>query len=218
MMTLVLATFASVLSARPARITNYTLAPIPINGTTLTLRFTEPQPQSGCSLVSHDVRITNLFRISSRNWSRAAVASAPPVSSPGSTVEMTVTGLAEGTTYWSVVRTEDTCGWSTISNSALTVTSEPEPTKSATMTWTAPIKKTNNDPLDDLAGYKVHKGLTPGGPYNYVPPRDVGLVTQYVEEGLDWTTDYYVVITAYNTSYNPSTGFGESVKSDEMIK
>jgi len=36
----------------------------------------------------------------------------------------------------------------------------------ATLTWTAPTQNTDGSPLTDLAGFKLMRGLSPGGPYD----------------------------------------------------
>jgi hypothetical protein len=66
----------------------------------------------------------------------------------------------------------------------------------------------NSEP--DLLGYKLHVGiqpLTPGNPP--VQSIDVGNVTQYQVDGLDYGTRYFFVAT----SYNPA---GESAYSNEV--
>ena len=57
----------------------------------------------------------------------------------------------------------------------------------------------NNE--EDLLGYKVYYGTSPG---NYGEPDDAGNVTEYDLSGLTEGVTYYVAITAYDTSYNES--------------
>src|SRR6478672_1584666 len=50
----------------------------------------------------------------------------------------------------------------------------------------------------DLAGYRVYQG-TQSGVYG-TPPMDVGNVTSYDPQGVDWTHRAYFAVRAYNTS------------------
>lgn len=62
---------------------------------------------------------------------------------------------------------------------------------------------------DDLAGYNVYYGIQSG---NYDSVIDAGNVTQYMVSNLEPETQYYFVITAYDTSGNESD-FSEEVDS-----
>ncbi len=53
----------------------------------------------------------------------------------------------------------------------------------------------NTEP--NLAGYKIHKGLSSG---NYDSVIDVGNVTTYTLSGLEVGTKYYLAATAYDTT------------------
>ncbi len=59
----------------------------------------------------------------------------------------------------------------------------------------------------DLAGYKIYYGTQSG---DYDSAIDVGYVTQYTVTGLVHETQYYLALTAYDTSYNESE-FSEEV-------
>ncbi len=59
----------------------------------------------------------------------------------------------------------------------------------------------------DLAGYKIYFGIQSG---DYDSVIDVGNITQYTVTDLDPETQYYLALTAYDTSYNESE-FSEEV-------
>ncbi len=71
----------------------------------------------------------------------------------------------------------------------------------ATLTWEPPATNTDGSPLIDLGGYVLHIGLAPD---DYTQNMDVGDVTTYVLDDLDYDVTYYLAVTAYNTSGNES--------------
>lgn len=66
--------------------------------------------------------------------------------------------------------------------------------ESITVSW-------NRNTEPDLAGYKVYYGTSSGHHSEVI---DVGLVTRWVVDGLQPTTKYYFVVTAYDSSGNES--------------
>ncbi len=81
---------------------------------------------------------------------------------------------------------------------------------SATLSWTPPTENTDNTPLTDLAGFKIHYGTSSGNYSEVVDVNSAG-VTSYVVENLGAGT-WYFVVTAYN-----SLGI-ESAPSEEVSK
>src|SRR5678815_4581466 len=69
---------------------------------------------------------------------------------------------------------------------------------SALHAQTTPTLTWNANPETDIAGYRVYQGTQPGvyGP----TPLDVGKVTSYQPQGVDWTHRAYFAVQAYNTS------------------
>lgn len=67
----------------------------------------------------------------------------------------------------------------------------------------------NHEP--DLGGYKLHYGISQGGPYTETI--DVGNVTQYIIEGLPYGTMHYFVATAYDTE-GLESGYSNEVFAD----
>ena len=65
---------------------------------------------------------------------------------------------------------------------------------------------------DDLAGYKVHYGVSSG---NYYSHEDVGNQTSYALTGLGGGNDYYLAVTAYDFSGNESAYSNEVIFSDQ---
>jgi Fibronectin type III domain len=63
----------------------------------------------------------------------------------------------------------------------------------------------NANSESDLAGYRLHWGITSGSPAQH---RDVGNVTTATITGLETGVRYFITVTAYNTSWlesRPST-------------
>jgi hypothetical protein len=69
------------------------------------------------------------------------------------------------------------------------------------LSWNAPTTNQNGTSLNDLAGHKVHYGLTP---QSYSVTVDVGLATSAVLSDLAAGQTYYFAVTAYDTSGNQS--------------
>mgnify|MGYP001818416827 FL=1 len=69
---------------------------------------------------------------------------------------------------------------------------------STTLSWTAPTQNEDGSMLEDLAGYKIYWGTTPGNYTNSATIDTIGTTT-YVVENLSPGT-YEFVATAYNTS------------------
>ena len=69
---------------------------------------------------------------------------------------------------------------------------------STTLSWTAPTQNEDGSTLEDLAGYKIYWGTTPGAYTNSATIDTIGTTT-YVVENLSPGT-YEFVATAYNAS------------------
>ena len=82
--------------------------------------------------------------------------------------------------------------------SGFTITVNQMSSLSATLSWTAPTQNEDGSALEDLAGYKIYWGTTPGNYTNSVTIDTIGTTT-YVVENLSPGT-YEFVATAYNTS------------------
>lgn len=77
------------------------------------------------------------------------------------------------------------------------------------LTWDAPQFSVDGTPCTDLAGYRVHIGTQPGGPYGNV--YDTGSTETFYDISLP--DGYYCfVVTAYDSSGN------ESAYSNEICK
>jgi len=84
---------------------------------------------------------------------------------------------------------------------AFTITVVGTATGSAMLSWTAPTQNEDGSTLDDLAGYRIHYGTSPG---NYPNKVNIGSgVTSYMVENLTPQT-WYFVVTAFDTSLNHS--------------
>ena len=81
---------------------------------------------------------------------------------------------------------------------------------SATLSWTAPTQNEDGTALEDLAGYKLYWGTTPGSYTDSVTIDSPGITT-YVVENLAPGT-YEFVATAYNTSGVESRYSGTATK------
>jgi hypothetical protein len=89
-------------------------------------------------------------------------------------------------------------GTASASLSPFTITVNQMSSMSATLSWTAPTQNEDGSALEDLAGYKIYWGTTPGVYPNSVTIDTIGTTT-YVVENLSPGT-YEFVATAYNTS------------------
>jgi len=82
----------------------------------------------------------------------------------------------------------------------------------ATLTWTAPTQNTDGTPLTDLAGFKLMRGLSPGGPYDQetidIPDPNA---TSYVDQPL-LGGQYCYVSLAYNAIGTESDQSNEACK------
>ncbi len=82
-----------------------------------------------------------------------------------------------------------------------------------TLTWDPPTTNTDETPLTDLAGYKIHYGTESG---NYTETIDIGNVSEYQVNNLTNGATYYFVITAYDRSV-PANESGNSNEYLETI-
>jgi PKD repeat protein len=70
------------------------------------------------------------------------------------------------------------------------------------LSWNAPTTNADGTTLRDLAGYRLHYGLSSR---NYTSSVNVGNTTSYTLSGLTSGQRYYVAVTAYDTSGNQSS-------------
>lgn len=86
-------------------------------------------------------------------------------------------------------------------------------TGSATLSWTAPTENSDGSPLTDLAGYRIHYGITQGNYSEQIQIDNPGLTT-YVVENLSPNT-WYFVATSFDTEGIESQFSGVAVKTVE---
>lgn len=79
-------------------------------------------------------------------------------------------------------------------------------TGSISLAWQAPAENEDGSQLEDLAGYRVYDGTSPG---RYDTVTDVGRTTQVTLEDMPLGT-YYISVTAYDLNGNES-GFSNEV-------
>lgn len=72
-----------------------------------------------------------------------------------------------------------------------------ESSRSVTLSWTVPSRNEAGTPLNDLLGYEIHFGRSPGTYDERIDIRDIG-VTNYTVTGLSKGL-YYFAVSAYNT-------------------
>jgi len=75
-------------------------------------------------------------------------------------------------------------------------------TGSALLSWAAPTQNEDGSMLDDLDGYRIHYGSSPGNYPNKVTLTNPGLTSHLVENLTPQT--WYFVVTAFDTSRNHS--------------
>lgn len=87
----------------------------------------------------------------------------------------------------------------------------PPGTGKATLSWAAPTENTDGTPLTDLAGFKLFRGATSGGPYSIAVDIPNPTTTTYEAAGLT-VGDHYFVATAYNVAGVESAYSTEATK------
>ena len=130
-------------------------------------------------------------------------------------------GIANGSVSWQIagialklgvnritVSVEDNAGAKT--SKGIAVFKESGQPGTATLSWTAPIARTDGTPLTNLAGYKIRYGRM-SGVYDYQVDIDNSGVVAYVVENLV-PGDWYFALTAYDT------GGSESDRSNEVLR
>lgn len=90
------------------------------------------------------------------------------------------------------------------------VSVEPRGDGTALVSWTPPTENTDDSPLTDLAGFKIHYGTFPGDYTKTITINNPG-VTSYLVEDLG-ASDWFFAMTAFNSSMI------ESAYSDEVFK
>jgi hypothetical protein len=70
-------------------------------------------------------------------------------------------------------------------------------TGSALVSWTPPTENSDGSTLEDLAGYRIYYGNSPGDYDRTITVASAGL-SSYQVDGLE-TSDLYFVMTAFNT-------------------
>ncbi|MEL7451498.1 MAG: Ig-like domain-containing protein, partial [Pseudomonadota bacterium] len=105
-----------------------------------------------------------------------------------------------GTTSGIVVSVTD--GEDTTALDAFSVTVVQAASGSATISWDPPTQSTDGSPLNDLAGYRVYYGTSPGSYSNQVEANNPGLSSLVVDNLPSGT--WYFVTTAFDTAGNES--------------
>ncbi|MBN1239296.1 MAG: putative Ig domain-containing protein [Gammaproteobacteria bacterium] len=96
------------------------------------------------------------------------------------------------------VRISVTDGQATTSLAAFDVTVQAVANGTATLSWTAPTRKTDGSPLTDLGGFRVYWGRQSGSFQNVVTVSNPGITT-YVIDNLTSGT-WYFATTAFDSS------------------
>jgi hypothetical protein len=151
--------------------------------------------------------------IDNTNWDQAwSVPGTPPPQAAGTRQRVVVRGLTNGTTYYFAMKTQDDAGnWSGLSNlvtwSWVYDTSPP-----ATPIGLGAVRENANDvrtnwlpnPDADLAGYKVYRATSQGGPYTSLTPSPI-TSTQFLDTTIpQGTTTVWYQISAFDITGNES--------------
>ena len=125
----------------------------------------------------------------------------------------TDTGLTNGTTYYYVVRAENTVPLESADSSEVSATPVDAPPAAPTGLAATPqnaqiFLNWNDNSEPDLSGYNVHRSTTPGGPYTKINGPEVS-TSDFVDTGLTNGTTYYYVVTAVDTGSNESGNSSE---------
>jgi hypothetical protein len=188
-------------------------AAVQANPTTLTFQATigsSNPPSQTINLSKTSAKQVNWTSVDNANWLNVAPGSGRIGTSTRIMVSVNISGLAAGSYKGNVLITLNKGGSVSIPV-ALTVapaasggsgTASTTGGSPTTITWAA---NTEND----LAGYRVYVGTSPG---SYDTSIDVGKVTSYSLASLKSGVTYYFTVTAYDTSGN------ESIRAVEVSK
>jgi hypothetical protein len=102
-------------------------------------------------------------------------------------------------------------GFSSASLPSFSISVDAMASGSATMSWTIPTERTDNTPLNNLAGFNIYYGQTSGDYGNKMTVSNPGLTT-YMVENLS-SGPWYFVITAFDANGLESNPSGEGTKS-----
>jgi predicted phage tail protein len=172
----------------------------------VTLSWAAPASDGGAPVSGYDVY---------RGTSPGGETGAPVGGSPVSATSTTVTGLANGTTYYFNVAAVNGAGEGPASAevSAVPVTRPDPPTgltatpgdSQVTLSWAAPA----SDGGAPVSGYDVYRGTSPGGETGAPVGGSPVSATSTIVTGLDNGTTYYFTVAAVN-------GVGEGPVSAEV--
>jgi fibronectin type 3 domain-containing protein len=129
------------------------------------------------------------------------------IASLGLTSDYIDTGLTGGITYYYVVTAMDNgVNESVDSDEASATPTDPPPAAPTGLAATPDIKQISLDWDDngetDLAGYKVYRSTSSGGPYTEIA--SLGITSNYTDTGLTGGFTYYYVVTAVDGGVNES--------------
>jgi len=83
-------------------------------------------------------------------------------------------------------------------NKAINVTVSQSSNGTALLSWTPPTRNTDDSPLQDLAGYKIRYGTSPGNYSETITVSNPGLSSYLVENLV--AAEWFFVMTSFNTS------------------
>jgi hypothetical protein len=149
---------------------------------------------------------TSFTATDTATWVTESPSSGTISSSAQIAVTVNTAGLAAGT-YTSTVIFKISTGQSSIPVTLIVSPPPPSTTSSTTLTLTGSVTL-SWDPDTNTSGYKVYYGTAPG---LYPTAIDVGNVTTYAVNNLLIGTNYFFVVTAYNSA-------GESLPSTYVSK
>jgi hypothetical protein len=182
---------------------------VSITSSSALLRWTAPGDDAALGRADrYELRMSPLGPLDTLERFLAAKSTTVPApSTAGQTDQSLITGLAEATTYYFALRTADErLNWSPVSAvvRALTLNKEPPAAPrwavpassaahgSATLYWLANAE-------DDLAGYRVWRAASSGGPYAQALSAERGALSA-AESGLNAGASVYYVLTAVDSA------------------
>ena len=182
-------TSSSTGSSAPSTATGSSAASITLSGTPSTSVVVGSlyafQPTASTTSGTATFSATGLPGWASFNSSTGAISGTPTASYVGTTGNITINA-------------SDGSATASLAPFKIAVTAPAAPaTGSATLSWTIPSENTNGTPANDLAGFHIHYGTSPGALNSVINVPGI-TTTQYEISNLSGGT-YYFQVAAYNT-------------------
>jgi len=182
---------------------------VSVSSSSALLRWTAPGDDAALGQADrYELRMSPLGPLDTlERFLSAKSTTVPAPSLAGQPDQSLVAGLAEATTYYFALRAaDDRSNWSAVSGTVWTLTQNKEPP--AAPRWAVPASSAAHGSVtlywlanseDDLAGYRLWRAASSGGPYAQVLAVARG-VSQAADTGLAAGASVYYALTAFDSA------------------